>query len=471
MQTIVEPREHIAKLWGKQRIQKDAVYRMMRYVLRAETDGRVLLHNAVTGHLAVLDEDEAGLLDQLPAPYSPKMEQLVTWHYLVPESCDEHRQVISLRTVLQKLDAAQRYDGITTYTILPTTACNARCYYCFEKGVKAVTMTEQTADEVVSFITDRCGPEKKAFITWFGGEPTVAAERIDRICEGFSRNRIDYRSSVVTNGYLFDENMVSRAKSLWNTYFVQICVDGVEDRYNEVKSYAGVKDNPYRRVMRNIQLLLDAGIRVSLRMNFDLGSYTDFEKLVAEAKERFRGNELLNVKAHPIIGEYPDKTGRVLHGSDEWFEEKLSELSGLSRREGLLHGNAELPSLQYRFCLAASDHAVTILPDGSLAHCPEQLDESQVFGNVRVGITDSARTAAWKEIADFERCGDCVLFPRCLTVKNCATAGLCYAQKRDIAEISGIMVSLFRGLDGQAGAMKERDENAFSGAEDGICTD
>ena len=106
MQTIAEPKEHIAKLWGKQRIQKDAVYRMMRYVLRAEHDGRVLLHNAVTGHLAVLDEDEAGLLDQLPAPYSPKMEQLVTRHYLVPESCDEHRQVIALRSVLQKLDAA-----------------------------------------------------------------------------------------------------------------------------------------------------------------------------------------------------------------------------------------------------------------------------------------------------------------------------------------------------------------------------
>lgn len=471
MQTIVEPKDHIAKLWGKQKSCSDVFYRLMRYVLRVDYDGKVLLHNTVTGQLVVLDREESGILGQVPAIYNPVMEQLVAGHFLVPEGYDEHRQVVRLRTILQKLDVSQRYDGITTYTILPTTACNARCYYCFEKGIKAITMTEETADEVVTFITDHCGPEKKVFITWFGGEPTVAEKRIDRISQGLQSNHIVYKSSIVTNGYLFDEDMVARARFLWNVHFAQICTDGVENSYNDVKSYVGVKDNPYQRVMRNIQLLLDAGIRVSLRMNFDIGNYTDFEKLIAEVKVRFKDNKLLTVKAHPIIGEYADKTGTVLHGNDEWFEDKLSELNGISRYEGLLQDSVELPYLHYKWCEAASDYAVTITPEGSLVHCPEQLGEDQVFGNIRDGITDGSRTEAWKEIADFDECRKCVLFPRCLTVRNCATAGKCYMKKQDIRNVSELAISLASAGVKPIRPHTGREGHDFSGTQDGICTD
>jgi len=68
-------------------------------------------------------------------------------------------------------DAAIPND-ITSYTILPTTGCNARCYYCFEHGSKVMTMTRETAGEVVRFITEHCGPKKTVAIMWFGGEPT-----------------------------------------------------------------------------------------------------------------------------------------------------------------------------------------------------------------------------------------------------------------------------------------------------------
>ena len=56
MRTIVEPKEFIAKLWGKQKINDTDTFRMMRYVIRDDYDGKVLLHNVVTGQLVVLDQ-------------------------------------------------------------------------------------------------------------------------------------------------------------------------------------------------------------------------------------------------------------------------------------------------------------------------------------------------------------------------------------------------------------------------------
>ena len=442
MITIVEPKKHIADLWGQQRVKQEATFRQMRYVLRVDHEGKVLLHNVVTGQLVVLSPEEAEAIQALPSLYAPVMEELIKAHYLVPEDYDEHQQVKNLRMVLNRLDEAERYSGITTYTILTTTACNARCYYCYEQGSKTVTMTEQTADDVVDFINCHCGSARKAFLTWFGGEPTVASDRIRQICQGLQNHGIHYQSTLVTNGYLLNEQMVSEAKSLWKLNFVQICVDGTEENYNSIKSYIGVVDNPYQRVMRNVQLLLNADIKVKLRMNFDIGNYRDFEPLAQEVKERFQGNSLLQISAHPIIGTYPDHDGIVLHGSDEWFEKTLVDLHDIENNAGLNCWPGRLPCLNYRKCIAASDYAVIITPEGRLVCCPERFDDDQIIGNLKDGITNRDLVLSWKQIAEFEKCEACVFFPECFSVTNCLTSGYCLNYSLRVKEASEEAVRL-----------------------------
>ena len=76
MITLVEPQQHIARLWGKPVPKEGEHYRLMRYVLRADHESKILLHNAVTGQLVVLEEEESETLNRLPAKYCPIMEQL-----------------------------------------------------------------------------------------------------------------------------------------------------------------------------------------------------------------------------------------------------------------------------------------------------------------------------------------------------------------------------------------------------------
>ena len=81
MKTIVEPKENIVKLWGKQQIKNENTYRMMRYVMRVDDNDDVLLHNVVTGQLIVLDTAEAKMLDHLPGKYCVTMAQLIDDHF------------------------------------------------------------------------------------------------------------------------------------------------------------------------------------------------------------------------------------------------------------------------------------------------------------------------------------------------------------------------------------------------------
>lgn len=232
MKTIVHPKPVIEQLWKKQEVCDRLPLRIMDYVLKVEYDGDVLLYNTVTGQLIALDEEEIKVMEKKSIKYSPILESLVNCHYLVSEDYDEHQMVLNLRLVLQKMNTVAKTKAITHYTILPTTACNARCYYCFERGTIPQTMSEQTANEVVEFIKNHCGGNKVQ-IRWFGGEPTIATHRIDQICAGLKEAGIQFSSRITSNGYLLNKDLVPKAKRDWNLEFAMISVDGTEQRYNQ----------------------------------------------------------------------------------------------------------------------------------------------------------------------------------------------------------------------------------------------
>jgi radical SAM protein with 4Fe4S-binding SPASM domain len=431
MKTIVEPKEHIEKLWGKQRIHEDAVYRQMRYVLRVDHDGKVLLHNVVTGQLVVLSEDEAETLQKLPAEYSPKMEQLVAEHYLVPEDYDEHQQVVNLRNILWRIVDAHTPEHVTSYLILPTTACNARCWYCFEKGIKPATMTEETANDVVDFIEKHCGG-KPVHIWWFGGEPTLAANRIDQISEGLRRKGIQYSSIISTNGYEMDEDMIDRAKNLWNLRQATISLDGTEETYNRVKAFPNAQANPYQRMMRNAEMLLKKDIAVALRMNYDQHTYKEFADLLQEAKTRFPKGTPLMVYPHQIFEDYPEEDSDTIK---TLFSNMNAELSNMACIAGLYRPKTgNLPCLTYMMCGAANGRWFVIRPDGKLCCCGEQLGDNQIKGDLIYGVTNEAIVREWKQFADKEMCRDCKLFPYCVKLIHCKAVNRCFGKKEIIMQ-------------------------------------
>lgn len=66
---------------------------------------------------------------------------------------------------------------VLTLVVAPTMNCNLGCKYCFEGSHKKPgVMTEKTEDKIVDFVKSQ--KPQALSITWFGGEPLLAFNRI-----------------------------------------------------------------------------------------------------------------------------------------------------------------------------------------------------------------------------------------------------------------------------------------------------
>jgi len=145
-----------------------------------------------------------------------------------------------------------------------------------------------------------------------------------------------------------DDELIKKMKNSWHLEQIMVSLDGSEANYNRTKAFTDAQDNPYRRVLRNIGLLLDQRISVSLRMNFDRSNYSDFSEVLADIESLYGINPLLEVRPHYIIPDAHSIDAQSLREYEEWCEERIIQLNELSRNKGFFHKRYPLPSLQYQ---------------------------------------------------------------------------------------------------------------------------
>lgn len=76
--------------------------------------------------------------------YPDEVAALYEMGFLIDDDYDEKRFLEDLRIkTLSANNSSPSY-----YIICPTTGCNARCYYCFEKGAIQKRMNKKTAEAV-----------------------------------------------------------------------------------------------------------------------------------------------------------------------------------------------------------------------------------------------------------------------------------------------------------------------------------
>lgn len=429
MQTIVQGNQIVRTVIGKQRI-RDTEYRLMKFLLEIEVEDGLLLQNVITGELALLTEAERKTLCHLPVQYEDGLEALVSGYYLVPVDFDELRFVQGYRKILQQLERNKKLP-ITKYTIFPTTCCNAHCFYCFESDYQKISMDSATARKVADFIQQN-SEGQQIHISWFGGEPTVAENRIDEICRLLTERKVDYVSSMVSNGYLFTKEMVSKAVSEWHLQNIQITLDGTEEIYNKTKQYH-TKENAYQRVLNNIRLILEAGIRVSVLLNLDYHNSDDLFALVDEVAERFRNYPNLRIASHVLFN---DEGYEKVHHTEEDAEELTKRnhlIADYVKNAGLKGGvlgiaerGGTLPKLRYLYCRVNDSGAVVIGPNGCLYKC-EHIDHRLTSpASLDHPMFDEQEMEKWFQPAEGKQCKSCRLYPECFVPAGCLNHAKCY---------------------------------------------
>ena len=380
-----------------------AALRRSRFCVSLPCEAGTLLYHTLTGELRLLSAGES--LEQ-------HRDALARACFLVPADWDEVRFARQLRKVLA---ATMRSKGKTAFVVLPTTACNARCHYCFERGVKPVTMTIETARAVAAYMERHCAG-KPISLHWFGGEPLYNKPAIDAIAAELNARGVRFSSRMTSNGFYLDPETSIRAKRDWHLEQVQITLDGTETVYNRVKRYRDEEANPYQRVMRNIAGALDAGIGVIVRLNMDKANADDLFRLADELRDRFEGRAGLSVVV-VLLREVAGKI-RCFDSEEEAIARRI-ELTEKVARYGFGYPTGELSGkLIVNKCNADNDAAEVILPDGGIARC-EHVNCAGTVGSIFDEKRDEAEIQSWKETAHFPECEECALLPRCGVLKRC----------------------------------------------------
>ena len=412
MQRIVPAAPLVDQVVGKQKCTDGESCRLMRYVIQCPVDDGVLLYHTLTCCMILLTNEEAAHL-------TVQQELIDNW-FLVPEGHDDRKLCQQIRQMTRLFKPSAK--TITGYTILTTTGCNARCFYCYEKGTTPVTMTTETASKVVQYILAHRGDEKVG-LSWFGGEPLYNVQVIDQICKELKEHEVPFKSSMITNGYLFDTEMVQRAKDLWQLKNVQITLDGREQIYNRVKRYIYGDVNAFERVLANMKLLMDAGIFVSVRLNVDQHNIEEMLQLVPFLNERFGANKNLTIYSHELFGERTPEESAALYEQRMKLEALIAECGYKRRRE--LQKDIKL-----NHCMADNDNNVIISPAGFLGKCEHYIDR-EFFGHIDSEKKDVETLRKFKEHPEeTEACTTCPYYPQCFRLVMCENEVICTPERQ-----------------------------------------
>ncbi len=410
MQIITEAASLVSQVLGRQK-RADKRYRLMTYVLQCPVEDGVLFYHTLTCCMLLLSPEEAGRLEELP-------ELIDNW-FLVPEGHDDRKLCLQLRQTAALLQSPST--AITEYTILPTTGCNARCFYCFEKGTAPVVMSLETADMLVLFILDHRGGESVRF-RWFGGEPLMNVPVIDRISSEMDRNGVPFTSTIVTNGYLFSEELAEKAAGLWRLKEAQITLDGTRDTYNRVKRYVYDDTDAFARVLDNIGHLTASGIDVWVRLNIDKYNIEEMSQLVRLMHRRFGANRHLGIYSRALYGKRSPQDGEFLHERQILLEQLIDEC-GYHIKKKLQKG------IKLNCCMSDSDRSVVIAPSGHLGKCEHYIDRD-FFGHIGSEERDLSVIRRFRERSpETEACASCAIYPQCIQLKVCEK-NLCDLQLR-----------------------------------------
>jgi radical SAM additional 4Fe4S-binding domain len=296
-------------------------------------------------------------------------------------------------------------------TIAPTVACNFACPYCYEEdATKNKSMQEDVEDRVISLIRSYKGLERLN-VDWYGGEPLLVFDNIVRLTKKIQSLSIpEYKATIITNGYLLDEEKMSMFKDL-SIYRVQVTMDGMEEMHNKRRPHKTNMDS-FERISKNLSKLhqICPDIELHVRVNIDKDNADDFFKLNNYLHEMISSTNFFAYPAY-VTDFNPCKVSFCM-------------MNRVEQTEFVLQNSNKYPFAKFYYpitklgeCTARFMNSYVMGPEGELYKCWCDVgDASKVIGNLKNGITNSDLYTTYMCDSDplnDEKCLSCSCFPIC----------------------------------------------------------
>jgi len=404
MKSMISPDPLVMKLLKPGSADKNT--HLSQFAVPLQINENRFLYNTLTKECLLLDEEEYNSVVRDTYTSGSFKDYLIN-HSFLTDSENECKTYCSVISLLRTVSAKNK---IRTFTILPTTFCNARCFYCYELDYHFTSMSEETENMMIDFILKNHANEGIK-LRWFGGEPLLGLHTIRRVSRRLSEETIPFKAEMITNGSLFTKNLAKEAAESWNLKKVQITLDGTEEIYNQRKNYKNPNFNPFKTVIQNIHLLQEEGIKVTIRLNTDLSNYTDLKALKDFLAAEFPNKTGISVYCHPLFSELNSE-----RCTDVW--ECCSVLEKEFNEAGFAgHSLNQNGRLRLYYCIACDPSAITFDPAGGIYGC-EHCNPESLLGSL---YSDQlkARLIAIKEENILQKCRICPYLPICSEFSEC----------------------------------------------------
>lgn len=437
MEVIMDPNMDIISFMGGTQLQKSYKnYRLNKYIIEVKLAKDVnLLYNALTGAIIKLADFE--LSDIYTTKDRFYRNYMIETYYFVPDNFNEDNVITEYRNKVKAPINENYLDKLGGFTILTTTACNARCPYCYQHSLKNKKhMTLETAEKVSDYIINSSFRGDKLLLDWFGGEPLFNKEVIDLITCRVGNSGREFTSSMISNSYLFDLETIIHAKNFWNLTNVQVTLDGTAPVYNKIKNYIYKDDtNPFQTIINNMHNLLRNDISISLRLNVDLNNADNLIELTKYLVEEFKDySSNSTCGANLVIYCWPLFEIGFTRTEEERKQlcNKLSQINHIIFQNNFGHFTDYTHGIKGRHCMADSGNNVVIMPNGDLGLCEHHISDF-IFGNINdPEKKDWDNINHWRQYVPYEDiCKDCPIKPSCLKLGDCPSYKICSPSEKE----------------------------------------
>ena len=344
--------------------------------------GESVIFNSLYRSLLAFDADETKELLAGSIPDSCR-DDILANHILVPEELHEWQ---SYEEAYLK---ANNHSEILSLTIMPTLSCNCACPYCFERKSK-VKISPQIEDDILSWIENQLPIYKALSISWFGGEPLLFQETIQRMSHRLiakcKEQGVFYTAAITTNGVLMDNPQTIALLQQCAIRNVQITFDGDQNAHDTQKFTKGGKGT-YATLLKNASLYCASNPDTPLRIRVNV-SDANYHAIAAllEDLAPLRENIVVFFRwVYANSASHWKEFSKKEKGSNPY--ERIYQLQQLATQKGFVVDD-QYDKQQFRFahCEADSQAFYSIDPLGNLYTCVHEYNPKYAVGNVRDGI-------------------------------------------------------------------------------------
>lgn len=349
--------------------------------------------------------------------------ELVSRSFLVDEGADEYSSFL-----LQYRESRYGAQPLVLY-ISPSLKCNATCEYCFQTELRSSDQGKEARSkesppsqrELLTFIAPRLRDATGLKVTWFGGEPLLKSDYMERTSELLAElcgtMEKEYFASIVTNGLLLDTQMTELLRRC-HVFHLQISLDGTESLHNAIGRRDGRRG--YKEIIENVAAL-SSDFKVALRINVSSKNAHVIVELLNDLAEHGLARENITIDL-PLVFDYDIGNATRQYSSNDVIPNELwggvqLRLLAYAKQLGFYVDPDDILIAGAPLCHAIKSKGYSIWPNGAITRCIHEIETPEHLriadSPQTIDEADSMQKWTLSEVFASGPCRSCFYLPVC----------------------------------------------------------